>query len=134
MCSYSGINSVLCLYWYNTWYTLKTQITIVRFQAQVSSRQQIYKTCMQIASNQKYHCNYLQNTAYVKIHRAVHCVTTFTTITVFIYLFPPNFKNGSGKRTFRYRGAVSWNKLPAACKNPIPLTANQFKCALKFHC
>ena len=49
-------------------------------------------------------------------------------------LIPPNFKNGSGKRTFRYRGAVSWNKLPAACKNHIPLTANQFKCALKFHC
>ena len=32
-------------------------------------------------------------------------------------LIPPTFKNGSGKRTFRYRGAVSWNKLPATCNH-----------------
>ena len=60
-------------------------------------------------------------------------------------LVPSKFKTGSGKRSFKYRGAVSWksfkyrgavswNKLPAVCKSPLPLTANQFKCALKIHC
>ena len=48
-------------------------------------------------------------------------------------LVPSKFKTGSGKRSFKYRGAVSWNKLPAVCKSPLPLTANQFKCALKTH-
>ena len=46
-------------------------------------------------------------------------------------LIPPKFKTGSGKRSFKYRGTVSWNKLPAICKNPLPQTAVQFKSTLK---
>ena len=49
-------------------------------------------------------------------------------------LIPPKVKTGSGKRTFIYKGTVSWNRLPRACKSPFPPTVNQFKGALKNHC
>jgi len=44
---------------------------------------------------------------------------------------PPKFKNNAGKRTFKYRGAVSWNQLNSSIKIPLPRTKKLFKQALK---
>jgi len=46
-------------------------------------------------------------------------------------LIPPKPRSQSGKRTFKYRGSVSWNQLNISCKSPIPLTTHQFKSAMK---
>ena len=35
-------------------------------------------------------------------------------------LKPRKFSTGSGKRTFKCRGSVAWNKLPLSIKHPLP--------------
>ena len=42
-------------------------------------------------------------------------------------LKPPKFSTGSGKRTFKYRGSVAWNKFPLSTKHPLPPNKSIFK-------
>ena len=46
-------------------------------------------------------------------------------------LVPPKIRISTGKRTFRYRGAISWNRLPVMCKNPLPPSTKNFKKVMK---